>query len=416
MAAKEQELLHRRPRKQAGMTLVELMVAMLIALIGMVIIFQVFAFSEGYKRTTTSAGDAQQSGSFSTYSLERTIRIGGSGLSRLAGAWGCPLTASKSGVVMVGTGAVYPKPFDTGLPSPLRIVPVAIVNGGAGATDPASDKLIVMGGQHQNIAVPLRMPTPNAWPTTDIRLRTTVGVGIGDLLLAADPSVPGECRIVQSNTAGTSATNPPPIPPTPNTPIGLGGPFNPPSNLSSYSDGVNIANIGDGTLTPGGDRFENEGRAPVFKVYAVNDPNDAAHDNTLPQSLVSYDFLLGQRESIADNIVNLQAVYGVANDPASNEVTCWAAPTGTFAAGTLVASPPDITRIRAVRLAVIARSAQREKADYDAPDIPLFADITNWCAGNGAVTYSSAGVWRQHRYRTYDVTIPLRNMLLMNNS
>jgi type IV pilus assembly protein PilW len=422
MAAIKQQ--RRRLLDQAGMTLVELMVAMLIALIGMIIIFQVFAFSEGFKRTTTAAGDAQQSGSFSSFTLARSIRIGGSGVSRLAGAWSCPLTVSKAGVVMVGPGAVYPKPFDVaGIPNPLRIVPVAIVNGAGTAADPASDTVLVMGGQHQNIAVPLRVPTeiPPAVPQPNsIKLATTVGINRDsdgnpgtpqtdlDLLLAADPNVPGECRLVQSQTAGTTAA-------VPVTTINLGGQFNPANGLTAYTDRVTLANIGDGTLTASGDRFQNEGRAPLFKAFAVNDPT--VNDNALPQSLVAYDFLLGQRESIADNVVNIQAVYGVTNDPAQNEVTCWAAPTGVWAAAALMASPPDITRIRAVRLAVIARSAQREKAtDYSAPAITLFSDITNWCADNGTVTYSPVGPELQHRHRTYDVTIPLRNMLLMKDS
>ena len=52
------------PRLSRGFTLVELMVGVLIGLIGTVVIFQVFAVSEGQKRTTTGGSDAQQNGVF----------------------------------------------------------------------------------------------------------------------------------------------------------------------------------------------------------------------------------------------------------------------------------------------------------------------------------------------------------------
>ena len=46
--------------RHAGFSLVELMVAVVIGLIGKLVMFQVFAVSEGQKRTTASGGDGQQ--------------------------------------------------------------------------------------------------------------------------------------------------------------------------------------------------------------------------------------------------------------------------------------------------------------------------------------------------------------------
>src|SRR5882672_4487028 len=62
-----------------GFSMVELLVAMLIGLIGMVIIFQVFEVSEGIKRTTTSGGDSQQAGVIALYTMERDIKNAGMG-------------------------------------------------------------------------------------------------------------------------------------------------------------------------------------------------------------------------------------------------------------------------------------------------------------------------------------------------
>jgi len=62
-----------------GFSLVEILVAMVIALLGTIIIFQVFAVSEGIRRTSTSGGDAQQFGALALFTLERDVRVAGYG-------------------------------------------------------------------------------------------------------------------------------------------------------------------------------------------------------------------------------------------------------------------------------------------------------------------------------------------------
>src|SRR5882672_11060200 len=64
---------------ERGFSMVELLVAMLIGLIGMIIIFQVFEVSEGIKRTTTSGGDAQQNAVIALYTMERDFKNAGMG-------------------------------------------------------------------------------------------------------------------------------------------------------------------------------------------------------------------------------------------------------------------------------------------------------------------------------------------------
>src|SRR4051812_23894850 len=70
-----------RPNFCGGFTLIEILVGVIIGLLGTLIIFQVFAVSEGQKRTTTAGGDAQQNGAFSLYALEHDIRNAGGGIS-----------------------------------------------------------------------------------------------------------------------------------------------------------------------------------------------------------------------------------------------------------------------------------------------------------------------------------------------
>lgn len=65
---------------QAGFSLVDVMVGMVISLIAIIIIFQVFEVSENVKRTTTGGGDAQQNGVAGLFALERSLREAGYGL------------------------------------------------------------------------------------------------------------------------------------------------------------------------------------------------------------------------------------------------------------------------------------------------------------------------------------------------
>ena len=80
----------RNPRasllRHAGFTLVEIMIGLLIGVIGIVVIMQVFAVSEGFKRTATSGTDAQVNGSVALYLLQRDIRLAGYGLNTFVSA------------------------------------------------------------------------------------------------------------------------------------------------------------------------------------------------------------------------------------------------------------------------------------------------------------------------------------------
>jgi len=69
-----------RIKANAGFSLVDVMVGMVIALLGVIVIFQVFSVSEGIKRTTTSGGDALQNGATALFALERSLKEAGYGI------------------------------------------------------------------------------------------------------------------------------------------------------------------------------------------------------------------------------------------------------------------------------------------------------------------------------------------------
>lgn len=418
-------------RRQAGMSLVELMIAMLIALIGTVVIFQVFAVSEGLKRTTTSGGDAQQSGSFAAYTLERQVRLAGKGLDHMTNVWGCRLLAWRSGSAMVNPSNSAPLPTTepvSGLTSSqapyqgiydpinsalagqnLRLTPVLIVNGGATAASGAPDTIVIMAGQHQSIAVPTET-TAAPGTTNKIALVNPVGISQSDLLLAVDQdttsALSGQCRVAQATDAAGAPTLPDVVGVVPN-PVNLAsGISTGPDAFNGYSATTQVANLGPGPT------LANPDAGPMFTVFALGS------DGTTQNALLSYNLIQGGTPlSLADNVVNLQAVYGLAANSASAPITSWVPPTGAFSAATLMngttASRDNIGRIRAIRLAVVARSPELERSAVSDANFTIFSDLS---AAEGQVSGTLTSAEQRYRYRTYDITIPLRNMLLMNNS
>ena len=69
-----------RPRRALrGMSLVEVMVAMVIGMIGCIIVFQVFSVSESRKRTISAGSDMDVSGRLGLMALIRDIQLAGYG-------------------------------------------------------------------------------------------------------------------------------------------------------------------------------------------------------------------------------------------------------------------------------------------------------------------------------------------------
>jgi type IV pilus assembly protein PilW len=98
-----------------GFSLVEILVAMVIALLGTIIIFQVFSASEGIKRTSTSGGDAHKA-ACSRYTIERHARQAGFGLN-FPTVLGCNVAATTA------HRAISPSPVRSASPTVPAIRP-----------------------------------------------------------------------------------------------------------------------------------------------------------------------------------------------------------------------------------------------------------------------------------------------------
>lgn len=108
---------------------------------------------------------------------------------------------------------------------------------------------------------------------------------------------------------------------------------------------------------------------------------------------------------IARNVVGVRAQYGISAAAAgSTTLEAWQDATGAFAALNAATLP----RVRGIRIGIVTRSPQREKADNDGVCRASLAKPQLF----GAEVDPPEADWACWRYRTSTVVVPLRNVVL----
>lgn len=98
---------------------------------------------------------------------------------------------------------------------------------------------------------------------------------------------------------------------------------------------------------------------------------------------------------IGSEVVAIKAQYGLSATPADNVVALWSS-----------AAPADRNQIKAVRLAVVARSGLLEK------NVVTNVAPVAWNApGAPVINLTADPNWQRYRYRVFETIIPLRNMV-----
>lgn len=160
-----------------GMSLPEILAAVLIGLIGMIVIMQVYATSEERKRTTTGTSDAQINGNIALFTLANSIRSAGFGLvSPGSNMLGCTVRAYNSN---------RPTPDFTFL-----MAPVSITVGAAGAPD----QVTVIYGNSPNV-VEGNAFVGAAATGADFALKNAAGILVGDLVTVSEPGL--DCSLAE---------------------------------------------------------------------------------------------------------------------------------------------------------------------------------------------------------------------------
>jgi type IV pilus assembly protein PilW len=354
----------------AGFSLVEIMVGMVIALISTLIVMQVFAAFEGQKRTTTSGSDAQTNGGVALYTIERDVRMGGYGLSNPA-ALGCPINRSFEGVT---------------LPA-LTLSPITITNG----TGNLPDTIQILASNKGSWSVPARITDDHSATADQFFINSTIGMAEGDLLIAFEAGK--DCTMLQITG----------IPPSSKIQIQHANtsPWNPPGGLNIFPAGG---------YTPG---------AQLFNLGSLMD-HTYSLDAGSNLVITEYSSLTNTSSNLmlVPDIVNLQAEYGFDTRTGAQtdaRVDTWS-PTMITAddSGAALTDAEATQRMYAVRFALVARSGLLEKPAADGA-CSTTTSAPSWSGGTISVNKNPDGTananWQCYRYKTFETTVPLRNMI-----
>lgn len=395
---------HMRHVHQRGVTLIELMVAVIIGLVVTLAVTSLLIFSESSKRTTTATNDMGQTGAYAAYVLDRAVRGAGSGFTQswsLAGAFGCRLNATLPGTPNLPRGTAFPAPFATAFlggasgSANLRVAPVLI---GKSQSDAGSDVLVVMGGTASSGDVP-RLILSSGKSSNILRLDSTTGLAEGDLgLVSASGTTDCLLEQVHASTAFADTSG--------NDALPLGGTYYTASG--STTSLATLAASGSAYFTPLGN--VNAGNTQ-FQMFGVGSNN----------TLYSYDLLMSNgtdaSQAIADGVAEMHALYGLDTN-ADGVLDTWVGPGAAgYDIATLMATPAKARQVVAVRIALVLRSAnyEKENANGELPSpasLTLFKDLAT--SLQQTISFSTS---EQHfRHRVVESTIPLRNVLLLPTS
>jgi len=404
------------PLRAAGFSLVEIMIALLIGMIAIVVIMQVYAASEGYKRTSTNSSDAQVNGALALYLLEREIRLAGYGMNGLAPA-GC--TSIRVWNDNAGTGVT------------LRLVPFEINPAGVPAGDPNTDVLTVSYGSSDTFptGVPADQPA-----NSSANFKVSVNRDSfrnGDLVIAVQPGAGpggGTSCVMNEITGVPGSGGNCGSPPTggsdvlehntgkykdPNIACEMKAPTH--NNASGIKD-ENGNTVPKLTSSTGGQLF-NIGALPQIKAYAIRNANLTVCD-VLNQDCNN----MANWSVMVSNIVSLRAIYGQDKVGGDGAVDTWNRDA--------LATGADVLSVLAAGVQVTARSGLKEKSQAggacdvtkDAAYPDAGAQKKAWYAhylANSAASIAGAAIdlstvsadWQCYRYKLFQTAVPLRNMI-----
>jgi type IV pilus assembly protein PilW len=345
--------------RQAGLSLVEVMVAVLIGLIGILIITQAYITGDRFNRSTLGEGGAQTNGLIALYNVERDVRLGGYGIATSA-ALGCGLAHwYYSGAYAVVDGGPLPN---------IRIAPVMIT-----ATAGEPDKITVLYGGESERVMPTRVTGFNGGANQAV-LDGVAGFLANDMLLLVGGAGCSFARVTAPDTTAQRVT------------MDTTLPFNPPgwATFPAHAEGDVAINLG---------------ATPVLREYSISAENKLRLTEGLLQVGAN------SSQDLVDGIVDLRAQYGKDTN-ADGVVDAWNT--------TLPASAAEWQQVLALRVAVLARIGNYEKPSAGTDcDATVPANAPAWTGGAfdklDFATASSPD--RCYRYRVFETTVPMRNMI-----
>ena len=376
--------------RSPGFSLVEMLVGMAMGVTVLLIVMQALSMAEQYKRTATNGSDAQTNGLMALRALESEVRMAGAGMTN--GANLCPTMKQYLDGVGATTKIVMPVKIEDGATSALNY----------------SDSLQVLYSSSFTGAAPshIRMAMPT--PANATKVNTTAGMNTCDFVLFAAKDGSKACTMLQVTGIGNNGGNAQFLTGSGqsnyNPPGGAQVGFFPPGGYSTDDIIINMGQNVDRKYTVVRDGTNDQYYLRQNNMNAANNGCNATDPN--PQL------------DLISNVVNVQAQYGVAAAN-SQEVSCWtsAATTDTgcsISTGNWSAPEPvDVKRIKAVRVAVVVRSALAEKPSSGTTCDTTTTAPTSW-DGGPTITLSHVPNWQCYRYKVFQTVIPVINVIWAN--
>ncbi|MDE2607448.1 MAG: PilW family protein [Burkholderiales bacterium] len=349
---------HRAARaRQQGFSLIEILIGLLIAMIGVVIMMEVLITSEARTRTTTSGTDAMSSGAVMLHMLQADLKQAGYGINSL-GLLGCSVTLPIGAAVPLAPVVVNP---------PTALVP---------AGDANTDTLLVLYGNDNG------QPEGNAVASTagsDYTVQAPTAFNVNDYVVASTSAATGPCTGTLTLAQVTAVT---------------------------------ALTITVNTVQAGATAVYNLGQSPKVVAYAVRNGSLTSCDFMASDCRVNN---ATNWTAVAGNIIGLRAQYGRdTNAGAMNgQVDTWDQTTPTSSCGW--------ARTPAVRVGLLARSTQYETTidptTKQRVGEVVTANTPTWSGSTGTSTapfvVNGDAYWQSYRYRVFESTAPARNIVWM---
>lgn len=344
-----------RRRAQAGLSLVELMVGIVVSLlVGLAAAGSAMMFTAS-QRQGTSSGTVSINGTNVINAIKADLSLAGLGF--------FDDSVAPCGTLNLSVGA-------TTLSDGAAVAPLQVVRG----TDHDQLDLLYATTVESGSSVLLDQVSDGTFAA----VRSLLPAAAGQMVMLAPEATGGLCT-VRTVTAVTASTNTTP-------------------QVLTFADSGNHNKVTFATPP----LYNAKSRATLlgnmtWNRYRVNGSNELLLERRLN----------GDSAVLLRDVVSFRVQYGVSATAATPTLDAWVDADGAFAS----LDAANIDRVRAVRVAVMLRAPQREKAEADGvcratETAPQLLGVTP-SAFTGADT-----TWRCFRYRTQQAIVPLRNFVM----
>jgi type IV pilus assembly protein PilW len=141
------------------------------------------------------------------------------------------------------------------------------------------------------------------------------------------------------------------------------------------------------------------------------------------RTLYSYDLLQNLKlvqgsgadtsQAIADGVDQMHAIYGIDTNGDGIQDNWAGASDAGYDIATVMATPATMRTIVAVRVALVMRGQYPDKNLVSPATLTLFSGLTNAGGTSLQQTVNLSANDQNYRYRVFEFTVPLRNMLLL---